>query len=206
MHERYLKLGKHLPPGALPIISTWLESAPILIKVSKPRQSKLGDYSPATKEDPVHRISVNNDLNPFSFLVTLVHEFAHFTAYHRATWKIRPHGREWQYEYARLMGPFLDRNIFPPDVHLALEYHLQRPPASSCSDPVLLRVLRSYDPEKNTLFLEELRLGSIFRFGKKTFKKGRRLRTRYQCLCLEDRREYYVDGLAEVLPCPPLLA
>ena len=32
----------------------------------------------ATGTQP-HRISVNNDLNKYAFLVTLVHEFAHYT-------------------------------------------------------------------------------------------------------------------------------
>ena len=78
------ELHKYLPQNAAPIIATWLEVAPIQIKVSRPRQSKLGDYAPATRDDPIHRISVNGNLNPYSFLVTLVHEFAHFTAYQRA--------------------------------------------------------------------------------------------------------------------------
>jgi hypothetical protein len=204
MSSKYEKLGKYLPDGALPIIINWLESAPIRIKVTRPRQSKLGDYAPATPTDPVHRITINRDLNPYSFLVTLVHEFAHFTSFHRASWHIKPHGREWQYEYARLMGPFLDRGIFPADVHVALEEHLKRAPASSCSDPVLIRILRSYDQGPAKTHVEDLPLNSVFRLGKRTFIKGRKLRKRYQCRCIEDKREYYVDALAEILPCPTL--
>lgn len=204
MPLKFEKLGKYLPDGALPIIVTWLHSAPIQLKVTKPRQSKLGDYTPASLSDPIHQISINNDLNCYSFLVTLVHEFAHFTAYYRSQWRIKPHGREWQYEYARLMQPFLDRGIFPDDVHVALEYHLKRAPASSCSDPMLFRILRSYDNGPQKIYVEELPYNSTFKLGKRTFLKGKRLRTRFQCLCLEDNKEYYVDALAEVLPCPTL--
>lgn len=202
MPNKYDGLRKYLPEGAVPIIGTWLESAPIQLKISKPRQSKLGDYSPATSEDPVHRITVNGDLNPFAFLVTLVHEFAHFTAYHRSNWEIKPHGREWQYEYARLMRPFLDREIFPPDVAVALEHHLLKAPASSCTDPVLIRILRSYDDGPAKTHVEDIPFNSLFVLGKKTFLKGKKLRKRYQCRCIDDNREYYVDALAEVLPSP----
>jgi predicted SprT family Zn-dependent metalloprotease len=196
------KLDKYLPDGATPIILTWLQVAPIQIKVSKPRQSKLGDYSPASPADPVHRITVNGDLNQYAFLVTLVHEFAHFTAYQRTTWEIKPHGREWQYEYHRIMQPFLDRGIFPFDVHMALEQHLLSAPASSCNDRDLMRVLRKYDKGAPKIHVEELPFRAIFKLGQKTFEKGRKLRKRYSCRCLEDKREYYVDALAEVLPCP----
>jgi len=199
---RVVQLAKYLPEGALPIIASWLQVAPIQIKVTKPRQSKLGDYAPPSSSDPVHRISVNGDLNPYAFLVTLVHEFAHFTSYQRATWSIKPHGREWQYEYHRLMQPFLDREIFPADVRIALSTHLEKPPASSCNDRILMRVLRAYDSGVRKTYVEELPFRAIFALGKKTFQKGRKLRKRYSCLCLNDKREYYVDALAEVIPCP----
>ena len=197
-------LGKYIPHAAVPVILAWLRAAPIRLKVSRPRRSKLGDYSPATKDDPVHRITVNGDLNKFAFLITLVHEFAHFTTYQRAKWEIKPHGPEWQYEYKRLMTPFLESDVFPEDLRIALSIHLQDAPASSCCDHGLMRMLRKYDNGPSKTFVEEVPFNSLFMMDGRTFRKGRKLRKRYSCFCLDDRREYYVDALAEVIPCPPV--
>ena len=71
----------------------WLQQHPVRVHVVRPRRSKLGDYRSGTAGKP-HRITVNNDLNPYAFLVTLVHEFAHHTAFERTRgWK-DPHGPE----------------------------------------------------------------------------------------------------------------
>lgn len=197
-------LSKYVPEEAVPIILSWLKAAPIRLRVAKPRKTKLGDYSPATQRDPVHRISVNGDLNQFAFLITLVHEFAHFTTYYRAKWDIKPHGPEWQSEYKRLMTPFLERGIFPEDLKIALSMHLHEAPASSCCDHGLMRLLRKYDSGPPKTFVEEIPFNSLFSMDGRTFRKGRRLRKRYSCYCLDDHREYYVDALAEVIPCQPV--
>jgi hypothetical protein len=60
-----------------------------------------------------------------------------------------------------------------------------------------MRVLRRYDREPRP-FLEELEESTIFRFNQKLFVKGRRMRTRYRCRCLNDRRVYFIDPTAEV--------
>jgi SprT protein len=78
-----------------------------------------------------------------------------------------------------------------------LEHHLKDAPASSCTDHSLLRVLRRYDPDPG-VFLQELPQHTVFSFGAKLFVKGERLRKRYKCRCLNDRRTYFIDPTAEV--------
>src|SRR5690606_37516310 len=121
-------LRRHLPAAAYPVVVNWLRSNPVQVRISKPRQTKLGDYRSATRTQP-HRVSVNADLNPYAFLVTLVHEFAHYSTFvNQRRWSA-PHGPAWKSEYARLMRPFLSNSVFPTDVLSALERHLVDAPA-----------------------------------------------------------------------------
>ena len=63
-----LRLRSHLPPAAWPAVLAWLQVHPVLVRVSTSRRTKLGDYRTADRTRP-HRISVNEDLNPYAFLV-----------------------------------------------------------------------------------------------------------------------------------------
>jgi hypothetical protein len=197
-------LRSHLPSGAWPVVQQWLRRNPVLVRVSAPRTTKLGDYRNATKTQP-HRVSVNNDLNKYAFLVTLIHEFAHYSTVARTKrWK-DPHGKHWKEEYHRLMRPFMSRAVLPADVLHALEHHLYDAPASSCTDHQLMRVLRKYDRDPRPM-LEELPDRTVFRFNDRIFVKGPQLRKRYKCHCLNDRRIYFIDPLAEVHVNGPLIA
>lgn len=198
-----LRLRTHLPRRAWPVVENWLRRNSVLVRISAPRVTKLGDYRTATRTQP-HRISVNEDLNPYAFLVVLVHEFAHFTTFSKYR-RHEPHGAEWKAEYKRLMRPFLSREIFPADVLRVLILHLNDAPSSSCTDHVLMRVLRRYDREPSP-FLEELEQNTVFRFNRKLFVKGPRLRKRYRCRCLNNRRIYLIDPTAEVQLDRPLSA
>lgn len=197
------QLRKHLPTAAWPVVLAWLRQNPVQVRISRPRQTKLGDYRSATRTQP-HRVSVNADLNPYAFLVTLVHEFAHYSTFvHLRRWTA-PHGPAWKNEYARLMRPFLSTEVFPADVLHALQHHLTNAPASSCTDQGLMRVLLKYNAEPRQL-LDELPDRSVFRFNERVFVKGPQLRKRYKCHCLNDRRNYIIDPLAEVQVHGPMV-
>lgn len=191
-----LRLRAHLPRAAYPVVLNWLQRNPVWVRVSRTRQTKLGDYRTRTRSLP-HRISVNEELNKYMFLVVLIHEFAHYNTFQKYS-RHEPHGREWKQEYKRLMRPFMSREVFPADVLHALTHHLEDAPSSSCTDHNLMRVLRRYDREPRP-FLEELRENTVFRFNQRLFVKGPRLRTRFKCRCLNDRRIYFIDPTAEVL-------
>ncbi|MBK6777679.1 MAG: SprT-like domain-containing protein [Flavobacteriales bacterium] len=197
-------LCRRLPAAAVPVVINFLRRNPVQVRVSKPRITKLGDYRNAYGTQP-HRISVNANLNKYAFLVTLVHEFAHYTTFVRTRRMTNPHGKAWKDDYAQLMRPFMSRDVFPADILHALEHHLHDAPASSCTDHNLLRILRRYDPDP-VLFVEELQERSIFRLNGKLFVKGTRLRTRFKCRCLNDRRTYHIDAVAEVQVDRPVQA
>ncbi len=190
-----LRLQAHLPRHAWPTVAHWLRRNPVVVRISPPRSTKLGDYRVATRTMG-HRISVNGDLNRYAFLVVLIHEFAHYATFQKYR-RHEPHGAEWKAEYKRLMRPLLTREVFPADVLRVLSLHLVDAPSSSCTDHGLMRVLRRYDRDPRP-FLEELDANTVFRFNQKLFVKGPQLRKRFRCRCLNDRRIYLIDPTAEV--------
>ena len=192
-------LAQYLPAAAAPIISKWIDYFQCEFKISKSRATKLGDYRHPFKDNG-HKISVNNNLNQYAFLVTTVHEFAHLLTWNEYKNKVKPHGAEWKNNFKRMMKPFFELNIFPSDVHQGILNYLNNPAASSCTDLHLARVLKKYDLDLNTTRIEELPMHSVFTLkdGRK-FKKGERIRKRYKCVCLTNGNTYLFNPLAEVL-------
>jgi hypothetical protein len=190
-------LNKYLPEKSVELIYQWLREHNIHLKISKKRSSKLGDYRSPHKGKG-HQITVNHDLNPYAFLITLVHEIAHLLVWERYRNRVRAHGPEWKDAYRELMLPFFDLEIFPDDVSDALQNYLGKSYASSGSDLQLSRVLQKYDTEPG-LTLEEIREGSIFRIQNgKTFKKGSLNRKRYRCTRIDNNKIYLVSALVKV--------
>jgi predicted nucleic acid-binding protein len=192
-------LSKYIPEQAVPICTDWIVRLNIHLRITKDRASKYGDYRPVRGSD-AHLISVNHNLNQYSFLITFIHEVAHLLCEKKHSRFAAPHGREWKQEYTVLLHFFLSKKIFPDDIEAALSAYAKNPAASSCSDEHLLRVLKKYNEKEKVTFLEELPHGSRFvlNSSKKVFVKGVRMRKRFQCFEDATRYEYRVSALAEV--------
>ena len=191
-------LSKYIPGPAVPIIAEWIYTFDFKLKIKRSRSTKYGDYRPPLRNTN-HHISVNHDLNPYAFLVTLIHEIAHLSNWKKNTNRVKPHGEEWKEEFRILMQPFFALSIFPEDVHRALRNYLLNPAASSCSDLGLLRVLKKYDTGSQSTFLEDLPVGTVFLFGKgRFFRKGERIRKRFCCTEERTARKYLFNPLSEV--------
>ena len=195
-------LQKYIPADSLDIIADWILRFNFNLKITEGRLTKLGDYRSPLRKDR-HLITINHNLNKYSFLITLVHEIAHLTTFekHKVAYRrILPHGAEWKTEYKNLMQYFMKTEIFPEDVLTALNSYMKNPAASSCSDENLLRVLRKYDSKKNTsVHLEDIPVGSTFKYGKdRYFTKGARIRKRFTCYEVGTKRVYLFSPLAEV--------
>ena len=187
-----------MPPTAAPIIAKWIDYFQCEFKISKSRSTKLGDYRHPFKNNG-HKISVNNNLNPYAFLVTTVHEFAHLLTWNDHKNKVKPHGAEWKTNFKRMMKPFFDLNVFPPDVNQSITAYLNNPAASSCTDLHLARALKKYDEAEDSIHVEQLPIGTIFTLNDgRRFQKGERIRKRYRCVCLDNNKIYLFNPLAEV--------
>jgi hypothetical protein len=192
-------LKTYVPLESIPILKNWFTQKPFNLKIPKKRATKFGDFRASFKNEP-HRISVNSDLNPYAFLITLTHEFAHLLVWDQHQHQVKAHGIEWKTEFATLMKVLLQKDIFPDHLKLVLQHHLKNPPASSARDISLINELKKYDVPSNTLQLIEIPTGSTFSLNnKRFFIKGKKRRTRFLCKEISSKKEYLIHGVAEVL-------
>ena len=99
-------LQQYLPNGSAPLVMQYLHHYKVHLTITRERKSILGDYRHATHERN-HRISVNGNLNKYSFLITLVHELAHLLTFQQYGNRVQSHGREWKHLYAFLLKDFI---------------------------------------------------------------------------------------------------
>ena len=178
------------------LLNCWVDELKIEIKVSNPRKTKLGDFKVINGK---MSISINNDLNRYSFLITLVHEIAHafvFKKYHNS---VRPHSRSWQLTFKSLLINFLTPDYFPEDILRVLSRHIIKPKASTFSDLELVNVLRKYDNFKSHV-LSQISVGQYFKNSSgRIFIKGERLRKRYKCIDFKSGKIYLFHPFTPVI-------
>lgn len=192
-------LQRFIPEAASPLALQYLHQYKVHLTVTRERKSILGDYRHATFYK-THRISINGNLNKYSFLITLIHELAHLVTFMRFGNKVQSHGREWKNIYAVLLKSFIELNIFPADIYQALQESMHNLPASSCADEALIRILKKYDKQQNGLVMvEQIQDGKLFEIDRgKIFKKGKKLRKRYQCTEVDTGKVYLFSPVYEV--------
>ncbi len=196
--DQYQQLEEFLPLNAVTYCRDLWHRYRFVLKIVNPRVTKLGDYrySPTLEQ---HTITLNNNLNEYSFLITYIHEVAHLTTNIKYTRKVQPHGKEWKKEFKALMHPILHGLVFPPDILQALGNYLKNPAASSCSDPRLMKLLGQYDAKQsNVTTIKDLKPGTVFLINKRTFIKGQLKRTRVVCEEIPSGRKYLIHQLAQV--------
>lgn len=194
-------LEEYIPPASLPAVLHYIRLYKVQLTITKKRKTILGDYRHTTGIKN-HRISVNGNLNPYAFLITLIHELAHLVTFDRHRNRVDAHGKEWKGIYRHLLLEFMNGEIFPADIVQALERSLHDLPASSCADDVLMRVLRNYDQYSDALqFVEQLEEGHLFEIdGGRIFKKGKKLRKRFQCVEIKTGKLYLFSPIHAVKP------
>jgi len=194
-----LQLRQFIPEKSFEDVLYYIQHYKVQLTITKQRQSILGDYRHAHNGSN-HRISVNGNLNKFSFLITLLHELAHLFTYERFGHRVQSHGKEWKEEFSKILAKFLMNKIFPGDIETALLKTLKSPAASSCGDENLLRILRNYDVKKEDHYLvEQLKVGDLFRIkGGRIFRRGEKIRKRYKCIEIPTKKLYLFSGVYEV--------
>ena len=201
MQDKYRPiLEKYLPASSLDYIYPLLKARKVHLKISRRRLTKTGDYRPPVRHSQ-HRISVNGDLGKHEFLLTLVHEMAHLEVWEQHRNKARPHGSEWKTVYSRLMEPLLLDGVFPDRLRVELTGYFNRPGTTRASGQELTRILLKFSDEKKGCLLEDLADGSVFITSNgKRYKKIEKMRKRYKCLRMDDKRLYLFSPVALVTP------
>ena len=118
-------LKHYIPQKAIPLVLELLVNDNLEIKVKNERKTRHGDYR--RLKNGKHQITVNSNLNHYRFLMTLIHEVAHFETYKTYGHYIKPHGVEWKRTFQHLMLPFLNPQIFPNHLLSILAKHLNGP-------------------------------------------------------------------------------
>jgi SprT protein len=198
--ESFEPLREYLPDGSFELVMPLILQHKVHLTVSRERQTKLGDYRNA-HAGKNHRISVNGNLNKYSFLITLLHELAHLLAFEQYGNRIQPHGREWKNTYGLVLKDFLGQNLFPLDIANELKATLHNPGASTCSEEGLQRILKNYDRRRpGVKLVEELQEGQHFRIpGGRSFVRGEKLRKRIKCFELPKMQPFLFSPVYEVM-------
>ena len=194
--DHFLQL---IPEKSKKKVVNLLDLEPVFIKVSKKRISKHGDFRKKSNGDLF--ITINESINPYRFLITLLHEIAHYMVYKKYLNKSKPHGPEWKLEYRKILLPFLNNKIFPGQICRCLAHYIKNPKASTDRDLNLFMALRKYDKKENCSLILEIEKGQSFRIecGRKFIKLNKR-RKLYECREVSSNRIYLFSPQVEVIP------
>lgn len=185
----------YIPEASISHVDSLMLNYGIALKIVNQRQTKHGDFrrSPSGKM----QITVNNNLNPEQFIITLIHEIAHYVTF-KNYGRVQPHGTKWKQTFQQLMLPILNPDVFPDHILHLLAKHLKNPKASTDSDPKLSLALKNGLSSEGMKFVHELNLGTIFEYKNQQYKRGKIRRTRIECLNLSNKRVYLFHQNAEV--------
>lgn len=200
------ELMDHTPVLAHPLLLNLLPYDDVIYKITGKRLTKSGDYS-WNESKQKHVITINRDLNVYAFLITLLHEVAHYnvnkdkTALGRFLWKKKQksHGIEWQNAFTQLMMPFLQAEVFPSDLTPVLVQYFKKPKASTSSDSRMVKALRKYDDVFSGVYVEDIPIEMLFKtHNGRVFIKGKKVRKRFKCVEVATKRVYLFSPVAEV--------
>lgn len=188
-------LKKYIPEASVSLVIELLNKYPHQLKIVNQRQTKHGDFRLTKNRE--YQITVNNNLNPYQFLLTLIHEVAHLVT-HLNERRVQPHGKEWKQNFQHLMLPFLHPDIYPKEILPHLANYLKNPKASTDSDVKLALAMKQFSEESDKNFIFEVPFNSKFVFKNRIFRKGNKRRTRFECIELKTKKLYLFNQNAEV--------
>ena len=198
--EDKLLLSKYLPSDAVDAVYSLLSTYPVQLKITNPRKRIHGSYRRQTTKSGVHQITVNGDLNSYTFLLTLLHEIAHMYAW--INQKSKGHDEKWKNCFMQLIRQFIALNVFPEDITTALEQHLLSIKSSDFLDVNLTKTLQKYDRQtqdvSNMISLEEVPENTVFLHENKYMEKQKLLRKYYLCKDIKTKRLYRCHPLLKV--------
>ncbi|NRA91309.1 MAG: SprT-like domain-containing protein [Psychroserpens sp.] len=190
-------LFEYIPEHAVEPISKMLDHDKLVVSVKKERKTRHGDYK--RLPNGRHQITVNANLNGYRFLITLIHEIAHFETYRAYGRDIKPHGVEWKRTFQSLMLPFINPKIFPDSLLPLLARHFKNPKASSDTDTTLALALKQFDEPNGKTFIFDVPFGHHFKlYNGRVFQMGNKRVKRYECTEVKSGRIYLFNPNAEV--------
>lgn len=190
-------LKNYIPETAVDYVNGLMDDRNLVVKIKNERKTRHGDYRKFPNGQ--HQITINSNLNPYKFLITLVHEISHLVAYETYGTGILPHGKEWKYTFKQLMLPLINPEVFPDDLLKNVARHFIKPKASSDTDQNLSFALNRYNPPSDHVSVSDLKIGSKFRlYNGRVFTRGEVQRKRILCTELRTKKKYLFNPMAQV--------
>mgnify|MGYP001285464903 CR=1 FL=1 len=185
-----------VPTSSIPLLDSWIDELDVDVIISRPRRTKLGDFKVVNNR---MIITVNNNLNKYSFLITIVHELAHAFVFRDYMNSVPPHGDAWKSIFKSMMLNYLTPDFFPKEILKVLSGHMIHPKASTYSDIELVKALKKYD-DTILLTLSDIQIGELFQLSNgRSFIKGVRLRKRFRCVEEKTNKVYLFHPFSEVI-------
>lgn len=188
-------VDNYIPENAVSKVNLLLQENDFVLKIVRERTTKHGDFKKLGSGK--FQITVNENLNPYQFLLTLVHEIAHYKTYEKFG-LVKPHGIEWKTTFKNLMLPFVHPSIYPNEILPHLAKYLINPKASTDSDVNLSLALKQNQIASDKKYIFELSIGCEFLLKKRHFKILEKKRTRFLCLDCQNSKKYLISQNAEV--------
>ncbi len=192
-------IHQYIPKSSIDLVEFLLQKYKFKLRIKNKRKTKHGDFR--LLKNGKYQITINNDINKYRFLITLIHEIAHLKTHLENKGKIRqikPHGVEWKLNFQHLMLPFLKPEIFPNEILSILANYLRNPKASTDSDVKLSWILMQQDTPTDVDYIFEMRLHQKFKYNNRIFVRGNKRRTRYECTEITTKKVYLFHQNAEV--------
>lgn len=188
-------LEKFLPENTLPFLKKWFGDYPCHLKITKNRNSKLGDYRKLP--DKSHQITVNGTLEPQLFFFVLTHELAHLIAFEQFGRRISPHGTEWKNTFREMLLESI--NVYQEDLKPIILKFSKSPKANFMASPDLVKYFHK-ESDDGLIFVENLKVGDKFIFRNEIFIIEETAKKRYICKDIKNGKRYYFRNLAQVKP------
>ena len=190
-------LEKYLPENTLQYLRKWFSDYYIHIKVTKNRNSKLGDYRKL--RDNTHEITINSTLVPSLFFFVLTHELAHLIAFEKYGRKISPHGNEWKSTFRDMLLESIE--IYDDDLKPIIKKFSQSPKANFMASPELVKYFEFESENNEGVYIEELTKGTKFVYRNEIYLLEGLIKKNYLCINLASGRKYSFKPLARVIKC-----
>ncbi|MCT2563483.1 SprT-like domain-containing protein [Chryseobacterium herbae] len=190
-------LEKYLPQNTLKYLRVWFADYFIHIKVTRSRNSKLGDYRKLP--DKSHEITVNSTLTPPLFFFVLTHELAHLIAFEKYGRRISPHGIEWKETFKNMLLESLE--VYDEDLKPIIIRFSKSPKANFMASPDLVRYFHTEKQDDRLHFIEELQKGEYFIYRNEKYLLEGLIKKNYLCKNLATGRKYSFKPLARVEKC-----
>lgn len=187
-------LETYLPKNTLDHLRNWFSDYSIHIKITRNRNSKLGDYRKL--RDLSHEITINSTLQPQLFFFVLTHELAHLIAFEKFGRRISPHGKEWKHTFRQMLLESIE--VYEEDLKPIILKFSRSPKANFMASPDLVKYFHIENHEDDEIFMEKLNAGDSFMYRNEKYLLEGLIKKNYLCLNLASGRKYAFKPLARV--------